>query len=1321
MGDRLAHGGITEGNESSIDHARFLPNQSSEDAGFSLEDSLAHGSLNLQGQFEKHVKDQKDRGDSVVDSFFQYVLAHDPTELGYQLPDDVAAKLGIRYTTPVKTPQGTTEETKIDANTLSRMQDSGSNDRQQSSEPPSSNLNTNPTHDPQDLTRTTQDDGTITYSDPVINEISKFYKTDDATNLGNLYAKRKIYQNVVPNRVERGESHARNPDPDYVTIDRQVRERDGIPKKKFFTEVQTPFPPNNDFKYVREGDTEEEVDVQQTTVTALIQECMESTANSTDGRFVAFAANVYAEALREPMNWENLWKYRSSHYSYVHKRLSQVMLFGLDRAKKDYEEEVANLQPGEDPPSEPMYESDFIAPTFSDKAIEVARNTWIAAQAPIILQQSLIRYRDFLSTSHAPVEPQRYLLSVFGVIAQQGLRVLEEGFDKADKGVHILRIDHTWKQPSKGLPMLPTHISHVNRGDPLQFPTFKPPENKTHFHGRYVQFRGRSRPVWVEYPGATLYDLLNIPPNMPTSNNHWKDRIIPGTDVKIKSFDQVERLITTYRTQAGLKFDRSYPTGPTYNPVGTDTKMTLGHGDDLDIRSPIPYMPKNRTSQEDYAFARSSDQPFERATPSVSTPTGLPTVSEGVPFNADTSTIQHNPSDDHGGRNVSTTTQGDPAAVQLSNLSGTDFFGGGSSTFNAPAPSPAPPMPKTFAEIQANLFPNMPVPPSQDAPKIPSLDPQSGTPYIPSGILPKSTPAPAPVPDLGIGDTPISIPIPGDPSGGSNLGGGGSSSTPIPPVPIDLIPPNLPSGQGQGNPSNSQPGGTNGNPHVPPPPSSHGGNGSGGQGGFPPGASVPNPGGDPPGGVSASSFVPSYSKTWSMKPDISLFPYLRDGSRFMYWYKEHLTIAHGTNLAECTNFNYMPSASEYRSFINKCKWHFVIIDKTVHTTEGRDIIERYRPSHDGRITLYMLLRFYAQATSTHLRARDLMEKLATVRLTSSWSKPYVDFIAWFIRTARQYNETVVQDTDRLHMTVLRAMLERSVSACTPLAEIKQRELYSLAQGNAPLTFNQYVALLMSAAQVLDSKRGTRLPSRNRQGNLHQIEGDPSPGDDDHSSSPDDGNHDELVELDAYLAQRVPGSSMNKETWTSLDSNTQKIWDTIPPDDKAKILNYAKGRVQQEANMSMGNIVEPPSDSNDDSGTPTPEPDASPEPEPSIEANSTRLSEKQASTHPGDVRRMMSRSSSRTGNSKPKTLLSKPKTMSSNTVRWSSNDTIWQTDPSDGRGDTLQIPSSDSLPPFHSSDSHPDPSSPAASLDPTLYSDPFSLQDLWNEDRTGDFW
>ena len=183
---------------------------------------------------------------------------------------------------------------------------------------------------------------------------------------------------------------------------------------------------------------------------------------------MSFAATVYAEALREPMNWENLWKYRSSHYSYVHKRLSQIVLIGLDVVKKQYEHDVANLMADEDPPPEPMSESDFIAPTFSNEAIEVARKTWIAAQAPIILQQSLIRYRDFLSTSHAPVEPQRYLLSVFGVIAQQGLRVLEEGFDKADKGVHILRIDHTWKQPSGGLPMLPTHISHVNRGVPLQ-------------------------------------------------------------------------------------------------------------------------------------------------------------------------------------------------------------------------------------------------------------------------------------------------------------------------------------------------------------------------------------------------------------------------------------------------------------------------------------------------------------------------------------------------------------------------------------------------------------------------------------------------------------------------------------------------------------------------------------------------------------------------------------------------------------------------------------------------------------------------------------
>ena len=92
----------------------------------------------------------------------------------------------------------------------------------------------------------------------------------------------------------------------------------------------------------------------------------------------------------------------------------------------------------------------------------------------------------------------------------------------------------------------------------------------------------------------------------------------------------------------------------------------------------------------------------------------------------------------------------------------------------------------------------------------------------------------------------------------------------------------------------------------------HGGNGSGGQGGFPPGASVPNPGGDPPGGVSASSFVPSYSKTWSMKPDISLFPNLSQiqGARPKGVSNESFCLSSGNVQARTANCGILQAAFE---------------------------------------------------------------------------------------------------------------------------------------------------------------------------------------------------------------------------------------------------------------------------------------------------------------------------------------------------------------------------------------------------------------------------
>ena len=99
-----------------------------------------------------------------------------------------------------------------------------------------------------------------------------------------------------------------------------------------------------------------------------------------------------------------------------------------------------------------------------------------------------------------------------------------------------------------------------------------------------------------------------------------------------------------------------------------------------------------------------------------------------------------------------------------------------------------------------------------------------------------------------------------------------------------------------------------------------------------------------------------------------------------------------------------------------------------------------------------------------------MERLVTTPLSRSWNKPIVDYLNWFLRQVNYYNELALFDTDRLTPTTVRTVLERNVQAAPPLAAVRDRELFEIARGGAPLNLSQCVALLKSAASTMDIKQ-----------------------------------------------------------------------------------------------------------------------------------------------------------------------------------------------------------------------------------------------------------
>ena len=107
-----------------------------------------------------------------------------------------------------------------------------------------------------------------------------------------------------------------------------------------------------------------------------------------------------------------------------------------------------------------------------------------------------------------------------------------------------------------------------------------------------------------------------------------------------------------------------------------------------------------------------------------------------------------------------------------------------------------------------------------------------------------------------------------------------------------------------------------------------------------------------------------------MKPDLSLFPYYKEESEFPKWWKRIQGVLHGTGMGLIIEWGYSPPpypCTETDSFKNKCKWLFTVLDKTVLITEGRNILNDWRYTCDGRATLAVLVThawpyFYGRQT-----------------------------------------------------------------------------------------------------------------------------------------------------------------------------------------------------------------------------------------------------------------------------------------------------------------------------------------------------------------------
>ena len=120
-----------------------------------------------------------------------------------------------------------------------------------------------------------------------------------------------------------------------------------------------------------------------------------------------------------------------------------------------------------------------------------------------------------------------------------------------------------------------------------------------------------------------------------------------------------------------------------------------------------------------------------------------------------------------------------------------------------------------------------------------------------------------------------------------------------------------------------------------------------------------------------------------MKPDMSLFPKLTDEADYLKWFCKFTAVADGTGVGDVCNFTCVPAPGDERSFQNKVKWIYSVLNEKIMTTTGCDLLLKHSPSRDGHLVLYDLDHNARTSTASYIRSRDLHTHLVTLRLDSS--------------------------------------------------------------------------------------------------------------------------------------------------------------------------------------------------------------------------------------------------------------------------------------------------------------------------------------------------
>ena len=207
------------------------------------------------------------------------------------------------------------------------------------------------------------------------------------------------------------------------------------------------------------------------------------------------------------------------------------------------------------------------------------------------------------------------------------------------------------------------------------------------------------------------------------------------------------------------------------------------------------------------------------------------------------------------------------------------------------------------------------------------------------------------------------------------------------------------------------------------------------------------------------------------KRDKSQYSVLKYDWQWDGWRRSTISTARAHDCEEIFDVNYKPTVKEKALFTEKQIFIYSVFEEKLKTDTGKHLVRKYESQFDAQ-TIYKRLSEYAkESTHAHQEASKLLKYISSVLLHKiSWKGPYYSFILHWCDKVRLY-EDLIPIQDHFTNNAKMAMLQNAVSGIESLDNVRTTEDHNIARGQGPLKYQAYLSLLLSAASIIDKRRG----------------------------------------------------------------------------------------------------------------------------------------------------------------------------------------------------------------------------------------------------------